>query len=55
MKSVLVEVNEDFSEQRDYVLRTMNECNFPTVDEMREKHIVVAERFRNTYNVIFSR
>ena len=55
VKSVLVEVNEDFSEQRDYVLRTMNECNFPTVDEMREKHIVVAERFRNTYNVIFSR
>lgn len=55
IKSVLVEVNEKFKEQKIKVNQLMNLFGFELVKKLTEKKIPVIEKFLKTYNYIYER
>ena len=54
IKSVLVEVNEKFNEQKIKVNQLMNSFGFKLVRKLTEK-IPVTKQFSRTYNYIYER
>ena len=55
IKSVLVEVNEKFNEQKIKVNQLMNSFGFKLVRKLIEKKIPVSKQFSRTYNYIYER
>ena len=55
IKSVLVEVNEKFNEQKIKVNQLMNSFGFKLVRKLTEKKIPVTKQFSRTYNYIYER
>ena len=55
IKSILIEVNENFEDQKKQVNNIMNEYGFKLVQKYKEKNIPVTEQFSKTYNCIYER
>ena len=55
LKSILVEINENYIEQLKDIEIVMNKFNFKNVKKCQSKHVNFSEPFKNSYNYIFSR
>ncbi len=56
LKSLSIEINENFKEQYDKVLKIMNENNFKVLHKKHNKEMLFSgSRFSNTYNYVFVR
>ena len=55
IKSILVEVNEKFKEQRKRINNIMVTSGFKLTKKLIEKNIPVTEEFSKTYNYIYER
>ncbi len=55
LKSLLIEINDNYVEQLKNVTDIMDEYNFKLIAKEQSKLIRVSEPFKNSYNYIFSR
>ena len=55
LKSILVEINENYIEQLKDIEMIMSKFNFKIIKKLQSKHVNLSETFKNTYNYIFSR
>ena len=55
IKSILIEVNENFEDQKKQVDKIMNECGFKLMQKYEEKNIPVKSQFSKTFNYIYER
>jgi hypothetical protein len=55
LKSILVEINENFSLQHETILNIMKTNNFRMVKKEQAPKEKLADKFRETYNYIFER
>ena len=55
IKSILVEVNENFYEQKNTVHKIMKLSGFRLLKKMTDKNIPVTKKFSKTYNYIYER
>ena len=56
LKSLSIEINENFKEQYNKVLKIMNENNFKVLHKKHNKEMLFSgSRFSNTYNYVFIR
>ena len=55
LKSILVEINENYIEQLKDIEMIMNKFNFKIIKKLQSKHVNLSEPFKNSYNYIFSR
>ena len=55
MKSILVEINENYTEQEEKVKLIMNNNNFILKKKDRSKHIRYSKEFEKSFNYIFVR
>lgn len=55
LKSLLIEINENYTEQLENVKKIMKEFNFEIIKKEQSKYIEISEPFKNSFNYIFSR
>ncbi len=55
LKSILVEINENYIEQLKDIEMIMSKFNFKIIKKLQSKHVNLSEPFKNSYNYIFSR
>ena len=55
LKSILVEINENYFKQFNDVEEIMKRFNFKLLKKDQSKHINLSDPFKNSYNYIFSR
>tara|TARA_B100001175_G_scaffold246068_1_gene212708 strand:+ start:247 stop:1116 length:870 start_codon:yes stop_codon:yes gene_type:complete len=55
IKSILIEVNENFEDQKKQVDKIMSEYGFKLIQKYKEKSIPVTRQFSNTFNCIYER
>ncbi|MDC0355670.1 FkbM family methyltransferase [Candidatus Pelagibacter sp.] len=55
IKSILIEVNDNFLEQKNRVSKLMYDCGFQLIKKSTEKNIPVTKEFSNTFNYIYER
>ena len=55
LKSILVEINENYIEQLKDIEMIMRKFNFKIIKKLQSKHVNFSEPFKNSYNYIFSR
>ncbi len=55
IKSILIEVNENFEDQQNQVDKIMLESGFKLVQKYKEKNIPVKNQFSKTFNYIYER
>ena len=55
IKSILIEVNDNFLEQKNRVSKLMSDCGFQLIKKSTEKNIPVTKEFSNTFNYIYER
>jgi FkbM family methyltransferase len=55
IKSILIEVNDNFLEQKNRVSKLMSECGVQLIKKSTEKNIPVTKEFSNTFNYIYER
>ena len=55
IKSILIEVNENFEDQKNYVDKTMSYHGFKLIQKFTEKNIPVNKEFSNIFNYIYER
>ena len=55
LKSLLIEINENFTEQSENVKNIMKKFNFKLIKKDQSKYINLSEPFKNSFNYIFSR
>tara|TARA_B100001057_G_scaffold496130_1_gene596806 strand:- start:77 stop:940 length:864 start_codon:yes stop_codon:yes gene_type:complete len=53
VKSLLIEINEDFDEQYKKTLNIMNACNFELIDKKINQQATINTKFSKIYNYIF--
>ena len=55
LKSILVEINENYIEQLKDIEMIMSKFNFKIIKKLQSKHVNLSKPFKNSYNYIFSR
>ena len=55
LKSILVEINENYQEQFEDIKNIMKKFNFKLLRKEQSRHISLSNPFKNSYNYIFSR
>ena len=55
LKGLLIEINENYTEQLDNVKKVMKKFNFMLIKKEQSKQIKISEPFKNSFNYIFSR
>lgn len=55
LKGLLIEINENYTEQLDNVKKIMKKFNFALIKKEQSKQIKISEPFKNSFNYIFSR
>ncbi len=55
LKGLLIEINENYTEQLDHVKKIMKKFNFALIKKEQSKQIKISEPFKNSFNYIFSR
>ena len=55
LKSLSIEINENYVEQLESTISIMKKFNFKTIGKEQSKYIKISEPFKNSFNYIFSR
>ena len=55
LRSLLIEINENYNEQLKSVKNIMQKYNFKLIGKEQSKFIKISEPFKNSFNYIFSR
>ena len=53
VKSILVEVNENFEDQKNRIENIMHKCNFSLKKKCRSKNLGKIKELSNTFNYIY--
>ena len=55
IKSILIEVQEDFIEQFENIKKILNENNFKLLSKNQSERYINHPKFKNSYNYIYKR
>ena len=55
VKSLSIEINENFKEQYSSTLKIMEENNFKIKSKKRSENFYTSKKFKNTFNYIFEK
>ena len=55
LKGLLIEINENYTEQLENVKNIMKKFNFVLIKKEQSKQIKISEPFKNSFNYVFSR